>query len=787
VTSQSDKSAVASRPPAATVLEDSSLVGAALSRAWTAMIDAWIRDVNAEVEWPGRWGLAAVGGYGRAMLCPGSDLDLVLLHDGSSPVDELAKRIWYPLWDSGMKIGHAVRRPEEALALAADDLDTATALLDVRVLLGDAEFVEEVAARAREQWRRRADDLLPRLVERTRQRHATMGEVAFLLEPDIKMAQGGLRDIHTLRWLDAAWPTLAESERAALIGPHETLLSVRAELHRLSGRGYDVLHLQEQDGVAAALGHGDADELMADIAEASRTVGWISGAALQRASHRRSRWRLLRGSRSDRTDVGGGIHIEGGVLELDEDAPVDTDPVLPLRVALVAARRDAFIGRHTLDRLAGSPARLSDPWPHEARDLLVAILLTGRPAIGVLEALDQVDLITRVMPEWAPNRNRPQRNAYHRFTVDRHLLETAAEAAALTDRVDRPDLLVLGGLFHDIGKGYPGDHSQVGLELTTSIATRMGLAPADVDTLADLVRYHLLLPDVASRRDLDDAGTTRFVASQVGSVQTLKLLGALTEADGIATGPSAWGRWKADLVHDLVVRTTMVLEGKVAEALTADFPSPRHRELLAQGEVSVDLDERVLTVVAPNRPGLFSRVAGALALHGVNIIDAILHTEGEMALEVLQATGMALDERPTDIVTDVEAAVAGRLALQARLFERARTYGSGPAMTARPVEPLVTCDNRFSESASVIDIRCPDAIGLLYRISRAMVELDIDIVSAKVQMLGTDMYGAFYVRDRAGEKVLDPDHIAELELAVMTAIKMSLAAIEGGPLDSGAG
>jgi [protein-PII] uridylyltransferase len=782
VTSRSDQNY--DRPPTGTLLDDPSLVGAALSRAWTAMIDDWIRQVDAEAQWAGRWGLAAVGGYGRAVLCPGSDLDLVLFHDGSASVDELAKRIWYPLWDSGLKIGHSVRRPEEALALAADDLDTATSLLDVRVILGDSEFIDDIAARAREQWRRRADDLLPRLVERTRQRHATMGVVAFLLEPDIKMAQGGLRDIHTLRWLDAALPTLADSERAALIGPHDTLLSVRAELHRLSGRGNDELHLQDQDGVAAALGYADADELMAAIATASRTIEWISGAALHRRSRPRPRRRFLRAGRTERTNVGGGMFIAGGTLQLEDGAPVESDPVMALRVALAAAEHGAFIGRDTLDRLAESPARLSDPWPDDARETLVAILLTGRPAIAVLEALDQVDLITRVLPEWAPNRNRPQRNAYHRFTVDRHLLETAAEAAALTDRVDRPDLLVLGALFHDIGKGYPGDHSQVGLELVETIATRMGMPSDDVEVLASLVKHHLLLPDVASRRDLEDVRTTRFVAGTVGSVGTLRLLGALTEADGIATGPSAWGGWKSDLVHSLVERTTMVLEGKVAQALTPDFPSAHHRRLLDAEQQTVVLEGRELTVVALNRPGVFSRVAGALALHGVKIIDAVLHTEGRMALDVLRVRGIALEERPDQIVADVESALAGRLALQARLYERARTYGTGRALTARPVEPEVSCDNRFAESATVVDVRCPDSIGLLYRISRAMVELDIDIVSAKVQILGADIYGAFYVQEQTGHKVLDPDHISELELAVMSAMTTSLAATEGGRIET---
>ena len=769
------------RPATAALLEDPGLVGSALSRAWTDAIDAWLGEIFDDIgaDFPGRFALAATGGYGRRTLCPQSDLDLLLIHDGETGVEELADRVWYPLWDSGFKIGHAVRTHDEALDLARTDMDAATSILDMRTLGGDSSLVDGLLNAARQQWEEHADHFIPELVRWTTSRHDAMGDVAFLLEPDLKMARGGLRDVHTLHWLEVARPTLELSEKIGLAGPFDTLLSARAELHRLTGRPGDRLLLEEQDGVAAALGYSDADDLMAAIASAARTVGWIAGAALHRATL--PRLRRFRLSRKDRVDLGFGLVVDRGQLELTNHADLDTDAMLPLRAAYEAADHGAFIGRSTLDQLADSPARLPDPWPHAARDLFVATLAFGRPAIPAFEALDQVDLISRLIPEWTPNRSRPQRNVYHRFTVDRHLLEAASEAALLTHRVARPDLLLLGALFHDIGKGYPGDHSEVGIGLVRRIATRMGHVETDVEVLEQLVKLHLLLPDVASRRDLEDEGTIAFVAEQVVSVETLELLAALTEADSIATGPSAWGSWKAQLVSDLVERTTALLQdGDTHRAEPAGFPSAEHRALLANRETSIDLSGTELTVVCVDRHGAFSRVAGALALHDVVILDANVHTENGMAVVVLRLAGtsVALREHPEKIERDVDLALRGRLALQARLNDRARTYRARRLTTARPAAPQVTADNRVSTSSTVLDVRCPDSVGLLYRITRAMGELDLDIVSARIQTMENDVVDSFYLRDGTGSKVTDPKHLREVELAVLSAIDASFAASE---------
>ncbi len=466
----------------------------------------------------------------------------------------MASALWYPLWDAGLKLGHAVRSLDEQLSLAADDLDTATALLSARTLAGDDELGTRLATEGSAQYRRHGRRWLDALRSRMIERRATAGDVAYLLEPDLKDGHGGLRDIHTLRWAGEADLLVPADDQGALDECEETLVAARVALHRTTGRQGDVLRLEDQEPVAASCGVETADVLMADIAAAARRVAWIAEGAWRHASRHQV---------GHEERVGDGLVVVDREIELAGRAdPVD-DQVLVLRAARVAAQREVRLARSTLDRLAAGVDvdTWQERWPDGAVDELVALLRQGHRAIDVLEALDQHGILVRLLPEWAPVRSRPQRNAYHRFTVDRHLWEAAANAAALAGGVDRPDLLLLGALFHDLGKGSPGDHTHEGMALVARIGPRLGLPPSDVEILVRLVQHHLLLPDVAVRRDLSDPATIRKVADAVGDVATLELLHALTEADSLATGVSAWGSWKEQLVADLVDRTRAVLGG----------------------------------------------------------------------------------------------------------------------------------------------------------------------------------------------------------------------------------
>ncbi|MEM9711093.1 MAG: HD domain-containing protein, partial [Actinomycetota bacterium] len=440
------------------------------------------------------------------------------------------------------------------------------------------------------------------------------------------------------------------------------------------------------------------------------------------------------------------------------------DPAVALRAAAAAARSDSPIDRASLAVLADRLPVYDEPWPGDARERLIDLLGQGRPAIGVLESLDQAGLLSRLLPEWEPVRSRPQRNAYHRFTVDRHLHEAAAEASRLTDRVRRADLLLVAAWLHDLGKGYPGDHTVVGMELIASIGRRMGFPPADIETLVSLVEHHLLLPDVATRRDLADDATLRRVADLVGDTQTLELLGALTEADSIATGPSAWGSWKASLVHTLVERVMQRLGGEDLDI--GSILTDEHRRLLAERGLTVQGRGDLLTVVNTDRAGGFSRIAGALALRGLDVLEANAHSEDGIAVSVFKVV-RSTGEPPqwTGVIEDVEAALRGRLALEARVRERERLYAPRKPVAPTPARTTISVTNDESDTSTIVEVRTGDRLGVLYHVTRALAELDLDIRHAKVQTLGHEVVDSFYVADASGAQ-LDDAYADEVVLSV---------------------
>ncbi len=751
------------------LLADPTIVGRDFCAAYTGAVDDWLRALfDGAAEEPGGLALVAVGGYGRGQLAPGSDLDLLLLHAPRRLPGGVAQALWYPIWDAGLKLGHAVRTVKQAVSLADEDLDTATALLSCRHLAGDPALTEDLAGQASARWVKRADHHLALLADSVRRRHEQHGEVAFLLEPDLKEGRGGLRDIHALGWSEAARPLLGREDEVDLVEAEGVLLAVRVELHRRTGRGNDRLVLQEQDGVAAALGYGDADELMAAVARAARTVAWIADEAWGRIES--SLAAPSRRRRPPDRDLGPDIVLRDGEIHLEAGAPAG--PTTVLTVAVAAAEEEARIDRATLDRFAAELSPFPDPWPDGARGQLADLLATGRPALTVLETLDQRDLLVRILPEWAPVRSRPQRNAYHQYTVDRHLWETAVNASALTDTVHRHDLLVIGALLHDIGKGYPGDHTEVGIDLVGTIGARMGFPPEDVAVLVDLVRHHLLLPDVATRRDIRDPDTIDAVAAAAGSLSTLELLAALTEADSLATGPAAWGKWKAGLVAELVARTAHAMGGPDLPELSRPLLSDELRARMARGVTRVVGEGHTLTVITPDRPGAFSRVAGALAVSGLDVLEALAHSERRAALSRFTVTPTLGDTVDWEKVTGlVGQALDDEIDLGALIAERERTYGrTGPLPEADAVPPEVRVDNDASSTATVIEVFAPDAIGILYRLTQAFAAIGLDIRTAKVQTLGHRVVDSFYVRTAAGEKITDPGRLAEIEAAILAGL-----------------
>ncbi|MGW4497301.1 [protein-PII] uridylyltransferase [Micromonospora sp. NPDC004336] len=714
-------------------------VGEAARAARADAHDRWLRGLL-----PDRPGVAlvAVGGLGRRQCAPYGDLDLVLLHAGAAGVDDLAASLWYPIWDAGLRLDHSVRTVDEALAVARDDVKVALGLLDARLVAGDAALADTLARAALDQWRRTAVRRLAGLRELTVARWEAHGELAFLLEGDLKEAAGGLRDVGLLRAVATAGVT--DALRPAVHAAHRRLLDTRDALHIQVGRRVDRLVAQERDGVAALLGlHGDA--LLRRIAGDARTVSHALDDAFRAVDRLRSGRRRGADGRPLRRPVARDVVAHDGELVLARAViGARPDPSLSLRVAAAAATSRLPIARATCEWLAAYCPPLPAPWPAEARSALVTLLGAGPGLVPAWETCDRYGLVERWLPEWTRLRSLPQHNPVHRFTLDRHLVQTAAEAARHTREVDRPDLLLLGALLHDIGKGLPAggdggqapaDHSTAGAPLAEAVAARIGLPAPEAALIGTLVRLHLLLPDVATRRDLADPVTIAGVAERVGDTTTLDLLHALVRADAAATGPAAWSRWKGRLVAELVARVRTALDTGAPPAPPAPDPA-----LLAGPLPVVRVTGDRVAVAAADRRGLLATVAGCLALHRLEVISADAATvDGRALVECRVQPRHGLPPDPVALGADLRRAVNGDVSVTQRLRGRAL------AARAEGAAPRVVWHRDAATAAVLLELRAADAAGLLYRVARALDEAGAQVRAARISTLGGDVVDAFYL------------------------------------------
>ena len=508
---------------------------------------------------------------------------------------------------------------------------------------------------------------------------------------------------------------------------------------------------------------------MRRVAAAARTIRWHLGDAMRAVRA------TIVGPRGPRHDAAPTSRSGAASCSATARSPLRADamPAADAGLVLAVAARAAYdgfpIARATLARLGAEAAELDGPWTTDQRDALVSLLDAGDPSIDVFETLDQHNLVTRVLPEWRTVRNRPQRNAFHRFTVDRHLVECAVRASRLTRRVHRPDLLLVAAWLHDLGKGSPGDHVDAGVELMRTISTRMGFDPADVDTLTELVRHHLLLASIATSRDLDDPATIEAVAATVGTVERLDLLHALTEADSLATGEAAWSPWKARLVQTLVDRVRAALGGEQRPVRPPAPASDQELAARAGGDLLVEGSDRSVVIAAPDQPRLFSRVVGVLGLSGQDVRAARARsTDDGTAISEFDIEP-AFGEPPdwTAFEVDLRRALRGRIAIDARLAERAARYARlHRPSAAAPPETRVIVDNDASPDATFVEVRTADGIGVLYGIARTFADLQLDIRHAKVDTMGHEVVDSFYLVTEDGEKLVEPELVGELETAI---------------------
>ncbi len=749
--------------------------------ALTELTDTWLASLFRAAGSPASsMCLVAVGGYGRGELTLGSDLDLLLLHRGvADEADSTSQSLWYPIWDSGVRLDHSVRTVAEARRLASTDLKVLLGLLDMRPIAGDGTLVEELSAAVLADWRASAADRLSGLRTMVEERRERLGEASQVTEPNIKEAYGGLRDATVLRGIAASW--LTDVPHTGWEDAVRFLLDVRESLHRLTGQGNDVLLMQEQAAVAEDLvGVADPDALLRAVYDSARTIGYASDVTWHRverittARRRRTVRPFLRRTPA-RAPLADGIVLQDGEAVLALDARPATDPDLALRAAAAAAQAGVPVSPHTLERLVAECPDLPVPWDRLARESFVSLLGSGSSLPGVWEAFDQAGWVSRWLPDWDVVRSAPQRNALHRFTVDRHLVETAVQASARTRHVDRPDLLLVGALLHDIGKARGGDHSVVGARIAGDLARRMGFEEADIDVIVALVRHHLLLGDVATRRDLDDHAVIAEVAVTLGSVQVLDLLHELSIADALATGPTVSSEWRLGLVADLVERTRKVLHGR-------DLPEPPgltevQRVALEQEGVWAVMEEHghtcTVTVAARDQLGLLGTVAGVLSLNRLHVLAAKVRTvEGRAVQEWTVRPAFGDPPEASQLGEDIRRAIEGTYDVAERITRRDADYaGPGTAFAAPTVDLHPAADG----ATAVVEVRAHDAPGLLYRVARAVSAADVDIYGAKVSTLGSEAVDAFFVRAPDGA-ALSEDRLAALRVTVLSALGEASAA-----------
>jgi len=742
----------------------------------------------------------------------------------------MTEELWYPLWDAGFVTGHGARTVKESIALAGEDMDALTSLLDVRLITGSPALAVELEQRARELAARKRARVLTVLSSGVDYRRQRPGAIAEMLEPDLKEGGGGLRDVQSLEW--AGWVLgapggtatlierglITESDLARVETGRELLLDIRVALHRVTASRSDRLALQEQDAVAAQLGFADADVLVHDLASAAREITWIAAEVWSSVRD------TLDGSRSAEPDraVADGVWIRNGRVHIDAEPEGSVPALRTIEAACAAAEHELAFDRASLARMRQTAEPTWDVWQRAA---FVRLLRYGALAVPVFEALDHEGVLARLLPEWEHVRSRPQRNAYHRYTVDRHLLEAVAQCAKLLDAgeaprgsgwehdVDavvaracrRPELLLLGALLHDLAKGMAGDHSEVGEATAARLMRRMGFDSEAREILPWLVRHHLVMADVATRRDLSDASVADNLAALCsGDAERLRLLYLLTIGDSKATGPAAWSPSKAALVRDLFVKAATAIErgeasivaddrrralaealgAETADAFLARMPEQyvlafdvetmrAHESMLRAPHVvrceALDAGHVAVTVVADDRPGLLETLAGALAVTGLDVIEASLFgTSDRQALDVFRSVdpfGRVADDGGARVTRTIERALAGELDLPTRVDERRRAYAGIGARGAPDVRVEIDVDE--SDTDTVVEVHADDDVGLLYRLACVFNELALDVRIAKVATLGQRVVDVFYVRDANGHKIDDPDTVELLRTALV--------------------
>ena len=806
--------------------------------------------------------VVAVGGYGRGEMAPFSDIDLLFLlpYKQTPHTEQVVEYLLYLLWDLRLKVGHATRSVDECLRYAKNDLTIRTALLEARYVWGEQALFAQLKTRFdNEIVRVTAGQFVELKLAERDARHRRVGDSRYQLEPNVKEGKGALRDLHTLFWLAkyiyriddvsklVELKVLSEEESQRFARAQEFLWTVRCHLHYLSGRAEERLTFPLQTEIGQRMGYRDhagsrgVERFMKHYFLVAKDVGDLTRifcAILQVDQKKPRRLAWMRWGGGGRRGFAPFV-LDGGRLTIPAKDFFKDDPIGLLQLFPVAQQHDLDIHPRAL-RAATRSLRLinaelrDDP---EANRLFLEILTSKKDPENALRRMNEAGVFGRFIPDFGRVVAQMQYDMYHVYTVDEHTLFAIGilhkiEQGALKDELPlataiAPTIvsrraLYLATLLHDIAKGRGGDHSEIGEKIALKMGPRLGLTDEETETVAWLVRWHLLLSSAAFKLDIGDPQTIQNFVERVQSPERLKLLLVLTVADIRAVGPKVWNGWKAALLRELYHSAFDLISGgataeardsRVASAQAAvrqllpefsdqDFAAfvgrgypfywlsldaethARHARLMRKAdlggapltvETRIDPQRAVteITLYTADHAGLFSRIAGALAVSGTNIVDAKIMT---------MTNGMALD---TFWIQDRNGEPVDRPDKLARIsvaFENVltgdlkphREFARPPAFQSRTnvfiVPPRVLIDNQASRSHTVIEVNGRDRPGLLHELTRELTRLSLQVSSAKISTYGEKVVDVFYVKNLFGHQVEHPDKLAEIRAALETVL-----------------
>lgn len=809
------------------------------------------------------YAIVALGGYGRREQCIYSDVDILFLFEKKVPRDaeRLVQEIIYPLWDIGMDVGHCTRSISECLKLAKDDLEVLTSLLDSRFLCGMShlytEFNDKLCTKV---LRSKPKKIMNALIKGMKERHDKLGDSTYLLEPNLKEGKGGLRDYHALIWAshvisDLKTPDdliyngfLSPDEYQSLTSALSFIFNVRNRLHYMAGRKSDQLYFEYQTVLAKDLkfakekGQMPVERFLSQLHEHMEYIKQYSAIFFTEYENTHSKGKVK--NKIKKKPLDDRIVVLRNMLHFTLAEEVFKSPILLVKIFEESARCEIPISAEARRIIKEFSSLIDSDFLKENTivDTFEIILLTPAPTFNVLNEMLITGILSRLIPEFRKIENRVQFDKYHLYPVDKHSLRTVQILKGFRDLTSEESHRLYGkiyreishrltgfmwaALLHDIGKGKQDTkHSISGAKIAKKILTRLGYDSEDIDTVAFLVKEHLLLSKIATRRDISDEETAIYCARKIKDPERLKMLYLLSVADAMATGPKAWSEWFSSLLRDLFLKIlsilvngelateeavqtiekkkSMVIENLRERIRTGELESvienmsPRyllytdkedilkHVELyekLGQNEFvwTVEKSEkentRTVTLCGKDHPGLFSKIAGVLTFNDLDILDAQIFTwRNNIALDILKVKPPPDKIFEEDVWIDAEKnlkdALSGELDLTNALREKIISYRTDVSPTAqRPHR--VKIDNTSSSFFSIIDVFTYDYKGLLYKLTDTLYTHNLDIWVAKIATKADQVVDVFYVRNVNGEKISNEDDIHKLIASIHEVLLM---------------